>query len=116
MTDRAVRPPTTCIGAGSSDVQESVSQPVVYAKLRQPSAAPNPMGEERIGPAGKRLPSKGKSPQSPAVCAAAKRNHCGQANTENLKQCGERSRGTFKCKLAKKKGSAAIQFHPFPEN
>ena len=39
-------------GTGSSGIDESVTQSVVGAELREPTATPYPMRKKRIGPAG----------------------------------------------------------------
>src|ERR1700737_2648760 len=56
--------------AGSPGIDESVTESVVGAELRQPTAAPNPMRKKRIGPTSQERSSSATRPEPPAIRAA----------------------------------------------
>ena len=71
-------------GAGASRIHETAAQPELNAELRQPSAAPDPVREQRVGESGQQSGGGATGAQPPAVGTGAQRKHRREANREQL--------------------------------
>src|SRR5882762_8536443 len=100
--------------ARSRRIDESVTEPVIGAELREPAAPPDPMRKKRVGPASQNRGgsatrrSRQRSAPLPSGINAAKPTEkiCNNA----ARDAGEPSKAIPR----KKNGSAAIQFQLFP--
>src|SRR5882762_11626583 len=76
--------------ARSSRIDESVTEPVIGAELREPAASPHPMRKKRVGPASQNRGGSATRPKPPAIRAAPQRDQRSETHAENLQQRGQR--------------------------
>src|ERR1700730_13861570 len=97
--------------AGSPGIDESVTESVVGAELREPATPPDPMRKKRIGHASQDRGGSATRPKAPAIRAAPQRNQCRQTYAENLQQRGQRCGRAIKRQTAKEKW---LRCNPIP--
>src|SRR6266850_512451 len=89
--------------ARSPRIDESVTEPVIGAELREPAAPPDPMRKKRVGPASQDRGGGATRPKPPAIRAAPQRDQRSQTHAENLQQRGQRCGRTIERHCAEKK-------------
>src|SRR5258706_7387934 len=76
--------------ARSPRIDESVTEPVVGAELREPAASPDPMRKKRVGPASQDRSRSATRPKPPAIRAAPQRDQRSHTYAGKLQQRGQR--------------------------